>query len=252
MPLADALIASVLGPATGGKPLGTTQGELSVVYEALTGRTGHRFVADPDTVIRAAVTSVLDKQTKTYGSADMATWHQAFPTEPFQGIEPVEPPPVKGMDHGTYSQVVDPAAGAGVNVEPPGNVAADSAVAVAQIEAVTPPPHYADQRQLYEAYGFKPMRMTPAQYRADPEEVLHLDDRGAYGHDTDLEYRSHVDPCRSAPTAVAGARTVAPVTSRSARLPATGSGWPGPAAALALLAVAVLGRAVVRSRSMAD
>src|SRR5207302_564461 len=113
--------------------------------------------------------------------------------------------------------------------------------------AGSPPAHYDDQRQLYQAYGLKPMRMTPAQYRADPEEVLHLDDGGAYGRDTELEYRSQVDPCRSAPTAVAGERAVAaPVLSRGSRLPATGSGWPGPAGALVLLAAAVLGRGAVR------
>jgi hypothetical protein len=212
-------------------PNGGYLGQISAAYDALAGRAAHSFVADPDAAVRSAVASVAAQLSKEFGTTDMTKWRRPFPTEPFTAIGVISPPPVVGMDHGSYSQIVDPRAGVGENVEPPGNLAADSATASAQLElGGPPPPHFEDQRALYQSYKFKPMRMGTADYRADPEAVLHVDDGGSYGADITVPYAVDRDACR-------GPSTLAIDTGTHGVLPPTGgSGAVG--LALVLLALA--------------
>jgi hypothetical protein len=196
VPLGEALIKRVLGPVSGGASLGGTyQSQLSAVYEALSGRAAHRFADDPDGVIRRAIAEVLPALAKKYKTTDVSRWHQQFPTESFTPIGVVGPAPVKGMDHGSYSQIVDLGAGRGENVEPPGNVAADSVTATVAIGAGRPPPHFEDQRKLYEDYRFKPMRLRPTQYRSHPEEVIRLDAGGDFGSSTSFRGPTSASSC---------------------------------------------------------
>jgi len=240
VPLGDALIAAILGPPTGDHPLGTYNAQLSTVYEVLTGHTAHRFVDDPDALIRTTLSQVLDKLTRQYGTSDMSRWHQPFPKEPFLALSAIGPAPVKGMDHGSYSQIVDLGTATGENVEPPGNIAADSAVDTAQVAGGYPPAHFEDQRDLYESYQFKPMRNTAAQYRPDPEAVISLDDGGGFGSDTGVDYTFHRDPCRNG--VAAGTSTVA--APAASALPSTAPAPLAPAggAATALLVAGLAGR----------
>jgi hypothetical protein len=87
----------------------------------------------------------------------------------------VAAPPIRGFDHGTYSQIVDPRAGVGRYVLPPGNDSADGAPEIAAATAFGQyPPHVVDQRELYEDYGHLDMPRAPEAYRADPESVQTL------------------------------------------------------------------------------
>ncbi len=75
----------------------------------------------------------------------------------------------------TYSQIVDPRAGVGRYILPPGNDSADGAPEIAAAQAFGQyPPHTTDQRELYEDYGHLDMPRTPDAYRADPESVQSL------------------------------------------------------------------------------
>lgn len=242
-PLGEALVHAVLDPLTGGHLVGTYVEQIGDVYEALTGGPLHDRVGDVDTLVRNAVASVVDTLVRQFGP-DPSAWRRPFPTEAFTALEPVAPPPVVGMDHGSYSQIVDPRAGIGENVEPPGNVAADSPVDVAAIEAGHPPAHWADQRALYEAYGFKPMRMRPDEYRADPEAVVTLDTQGRYGSDTGIDLSGLAVACGRPAGATAGVNAgVAAVTA----LPTTARPPAGPAA-LALLGIAATGLVAATGR----
>ena len=223
VPLGTALIKGVFGDLA---PNGGYLGQLSAAFDALSHRTQHVFVPDPDAVIRAAVSSVVAQLAKDFGTPDMSHWLRAFPTEAFTAIGVISPPPVVGIDHGSYSQIVDARAGTGENVEPPGNLAADSTTATVQLGLGNPPPHFEDQRAMYQDYKFKPMRLTASAYRADPEAVLTLDDGGRYGADATVPYTQNRDPCRGPltttgdPSIPASARrppgSVLPATGRSA------------------------------------
>jgi len=87
----------------------------------------------------------------------------------------VAAPPIKGFDHGTYSHIVDPNAGVGRYILPPGNDSADGAPEIAAaMGSGDYPEHVVDQRELYEAYGFLDMPHAADQYRAEPEQVQEL------------------------------------------------------------------------------
>ena len=79
-----------------------------------------------------------------------------------------------GFDHGTYSQIVDPRAGLGLYILPPGNAEVDGAPETAAAQAGHYPKHFNDQTQLYQSYNYLTMPHAPAQYRADPESVSQL------------------------------------------------------------------------------
>ena len=78
------------------------------------------------------------------------------------------------LNHGTYSQIVDPRGGVGLYILPPGEAPADSAPDIAACEAGHCPKHFDDQAPLYQRYDFLTMPHTAAQYRASPESTKTL------------------------------------------------------------------------------
>ena len=232
----------------------------SVLYNVLTGHAGVTHVSDPDAFIRAAIKVVLQNLagsgTGNFNSPDMSTWHRPYVYQSFTSIglgtftsaipgfpaSPV-PPPIKGWDHGSYSQVIDLGTATGENVEPQGNVARDStpdqaieSASIASHGAVPPPPNWMDQHDLYQSYMFKPMLQQRAQYAASPAEVIHLDDGGAYGSDTTVAAPAG-DSCRLA------ASTVRQTT--GATTPATAAAMPRPLVLLLAALAFSLGVGVV-------
>lgn len=192
--LLDRVFADELGaPAGGTEERGTFQvpgggfKRLSLLKLALDGRRASRrlsrdFVDDLRTrrreraipLIRASVRDALAGLEKQFGSPDMRTWLGPVPTLKFSALGLVAPPPIRGFDHGTYAQIVDPRAGVGRYILPPGNGSADSATEVAAAQRGVYPKHFDDQRKIYEAYGFLDMPGARAQYTAAPESVTHL------------------------------------------------------------------------------
>jgi penicillin amidase len=134
-----------------------------------------RKLETPETLIRISLLKSLRVLEKKFGTQDMRRWLGRVPTQRFGALGLVEAPPIRGFDHGTYSQIVDPKAGAGRYILPPGNDSADGAPEVAA--AMGPgeyPEHVVDQRLLYEAYDFLDMPFAKAQYSAAPEKVQEL------------------------------------------------------------------------------
>ncbi len=126
-------------------------------------------------LVRASLAAALISLESEYGTADMRRWRVALPTNSFGALGVASVPPFRGFDHGTYSQVVDPRAGVGRFILPPGNQAADSAVDTAAAQLGRPPRHFDDQRLAYERYGFIDMRRAAAEYRTQTESVQVLD-----------------------------------------------------------------------------
>lgn len=162
---------------------------LSLLKIALDGRLGrqrlvHQFVDDISTprretageLIRRAAKSAIERLAAEFGTRDMRLWMRKVPQTSFTALGVVAPPPIPGFDHGTYSQIVDPRAGEGRYILPPGNAAADSAIDIAAAQAGRYPPHFADQRERYAAYGFFPMNRFG--FERDPEQVIRLPEAG--------------------------------------------------------------------------
>lgn len=124
--------------------------------------------------VRASAADALAELEKRYGTRDMRRWLAPVPTVPFQALGLVAPPPIKGFDHGTYSHIVDPRAGSGRYILVPGNDSADGAPEIANAQSGRYPKHFADQREIYERYGFLNMPRAAAQYRENPESVTRL------------------------------------------------------------------------------
>ena len=181
-------------PASGGQGRasfqapGTFLGQLSTLKLALDGRRASRrlsrnYVDDIGTrprrelasqQIAASLRAALGRLEQEFGTPDMRRWLREVPTQKFEALGIVAPPPIRGFDHGTYSQIVDPRAGAGRYILPPGNGSADSATEIAAAQAGDYPRHFVDQREIYERYGFLDMPHRPEQYRASPESVTEL------------------------------------------------------------------------------
>lgn len=125
--------------------------------------------------VRASVEHALAELEAEFGTSDMSAWLRPVPTTAFQPLGVAAPPPIQGFDHGTYSQIVDPAAEDGRYILPPGNGSADSALQIATSELGRHPEHFVDQREIYERYGFIEMPHGRAQYTANPESVTRLD-----------------------------------------------------------------------------
>lgn len=126
-------------------------------------------------LIRMAMLRSFEALEKKFGTKDMRRWLGKVPEQSFGALGLVAAPPIKGFDHGTYSQIVDARAGVGRYILPPGNDSADGAPEIAA--ATGPgeyPEHVVDQREIYEAYGFLDMPHTQAQYSAQPEQVQQL------------------------------------------------------------------------------
>ena len=192
--LLDRVFADELGaPAGGTEERGTFQvpgggfKRLSLLKLALDGKKASRplsrnFVDDLRTprrerataLIRASLRDALAGLEKQFGSPDMRTWLGPVPTMEFGALGLVSPPPIRGFDHGTYSQIVDPRAGVGRYILPPGNGSADGATEVAAAQNGRYPEHFDDQRKIYEAYGFLDMPHTREQYTANTESVTRL------------------------------------------------------------------------------
>ncbi len=162
---------------------------LSLLKIALDGRLGrqrlvHQFVDDISTprretageLIRRAAKSAIERLAAEFGTRDVRRWLRKVPQTSFTALGVVAPPPIPGFDHGTYSQIVDPRAGEGCYILPPGNAAADSAIDIAAAQAGRYPPHFADQRERYAAYGFFPMNRFG--FERDPEQVIRLPEAG--------------------------------------------------------------------------
>ncbi len=162
---------------------GTWLGQLSVLKLALDGRIGHRPLARKyvghragraDELIRASVRAALKVLRAKFGTADMSKWLGPVPKHDFTALGAVGAPGFSAFDHGTYSQIVDPRAGRGLYILPPGNAEVDGAAETAQAEAGHYPKHYTDQTPLYARYRYLVMPHFASQYRADPESVAHL------------------------------------------------------------------------------
>ncbi len=121
-------------------------------------------------LIRASVATALRQLEAQYGTADMSQWLVSKQTLPFAALGAVSVAPLtRSYDHGTYSQIVDARAGDGQYILPPGNQAADSAPRIAAATLGSPPPHFDDQRELYERYEFVPMRNASGAWREQTE-----------------------------------------------------------------------------------
>ena len=184
-PIGDALIQQVMGGVTDGMiPGNTYMGQLSAVYQALTHRLSRDYVGDTDALLRSTILQVMStlSDSKHFGTADMSRWHDPWPSVAFTviGVNSA-PAPIQGFDHGSYAQIVDLGLLQGEDVEPPGNIASDSLY-----DEFQPQPHGYDQRDLYQAFQYKPMRNSAALYRTDTESVSTLSDGGSFGSDTHL------------------------------------------------------------------
>jgi acyl-homoserine lactone acylase PvdQ len=161
---------------------GTYLARISTLKLALDGRRASRplgrdFVDDIGTarretaaeLVESAVARTLTRLRFEFGTADMRRWLRPVPTVAFAALGAVAPPPIRGFDHGTYSQIVDPRAEVGRYILPPGNAAADSAGDIALGQLGRFPDHFADQREIYERYGFIDMPHAPERYRASSD-----------------------------------------------------------------------------------
>ena len=125
-------------------------------------------------LIRSSLRDALKLLRAKFGTADMSKWLGPVPKHDFPALGAVGAPGFTGFDHGTYSQIVDPRAGRGLYVLPPGNAEVDGATETAQAEAGMYPKHYTDQTPLYEHYDYLVMPHFASQYRAGTESVAHL------------------------------------------------------------------------------
>ena len=175
------------GELAGAAQPGTWLGRLSVLKIALDGRIGRHGLArayvqhlgtrrrgGAGALIRASLLKALAVLRAKFGTSDMSKWLGPVPTHSFPALGAVGAPGFTGFDHGTYSQIVDPRAGVGLYVLPPGNAEVDGAGETTQAEAGTYPKHFTDQTPLYHGYNYLTMPHFAAQYRAKPESMTQL------------------------------------------------------------------------------
>lgn len=170
-PVWDRFMTKVWTPA-GRQPRGSFVGRLGQTLAAIQspGLFNLDYATGWQQKFRDAVTEAIALLAPGFPGAPVPL--RDAPTESFTAIGLVAPDPMRVVDHGTYSQIVDLGRHEGVNVLPPGNGRADRLADVALFEATGElPPHFADQIQLYVDFEFKPMRMDAADYTADPESV---------------------------------------------------------------------------------
>ena len=160
---------------------------LSLLKLALDGRRASRplsrdFVDDLRTrrrekavdLIRASLEDTIEALEERFGTDDMRRWLGPVPVMRFGALGLVEPPPIRGFDHGTYSHIVDPKAGEGRYILPPGNSSADGAPEIAAAQFGEYPKHFVDQLRLYENYEFLDMPRARDQYTSATESVTRL------------------------------------------------------------------------------
>ncbi|MBV9212156.1 MAG: penicillin acylase family protein [Actinobacteria bacterium] len=182
------LLRRVFGDELAGAQMpGTWLGQLSMLKIALDGRIGHRRLArdyldnirthrhhTATSLIRASLRKALSVLQARFGTSDMSKWLGPVPHHDFSAQGAVGAPGFDGFDHGTYSQIVDPHAGVGLYILPPGNGEVDGAAETALAEAGTYPKHYTDQTPLYARFDYLVMPHFASQYRANPESVASL------------------------------------------------------------------------------
>lgn len=127
-----------------------------------------------DDHVRASVLEAMDRLEREFGSPDPRTWLRPVPRTPFVPFGVSAPGPVTGFDHGTYSQLVDPRAGVGRYILPPGNVEVSGSAELAAAALGQFPPHADDQRAIYERYGFIDMLRSLEAHRAAATSVTEL------------------------------------------------------------------------------
>lgn len=187
------VFADELGAPVGNEDRGSFQvpgggfARLSLLKLALDGERASRplsrdFVDDLRTpehergvdLIRVSTGKALEELERRFGTPDMRRWLGPVPTMSFAPLGLVAPPSIRGFDHGTYSQIVDPRAGRGRYILPPGNGSADGAPEIAAAQLGRYPEHFTDQLEIYEDYGFIDMRHAPEHYRQATEGVERL------------------------------------------------------------------------------
>lgn len=126
-------------------------------------------------LIRQSLIKSFEKLEERFETTDMRRWLGKVPTQRFGALGIVAAPSIRGFDHGTYAQIVDPKAGSGRYILPPGNDSADAAHEIAAAEALGEyPRHVVDQRAIYEDYGFIGMPRARGQYAAGGGRVQEL------------------------------------------------------------------------------
>lgn len=173
-PVWDRFMDEVWVPIAGRHPRGSFVGRLGQTIAAVESPAlfSRPYGAASREKFRAASSAAIADLRERFGGAPMEQWLSDAPTTPFIAIGIFAPPSMKVVDHGTYSQIVDLGRGEGVNILPPGNGRADRALDVLRNGAEGSfPAHFADQIALYEAFEFKTMRMSPADFTADAESV---------------------------------------------------------------------------------
>lgn len=179
-PLWHELLSRVFGPELAGAPQpGTWLGRLSAlklaldhrIASAMQGRAAAKRIGQ---MIRASLRHALDVLQAKFGTADMSKWLGPVPKHQFSALGVAAPPGFTGFDHGTYSQIVDPRAGVGLYILPPGNGEVDGALETAAALNGSFPAHVDDQTSLYQSYDYLTMPHAPEQYRANPESVTQL------------------------------------------------------------------------------
>ena len=125
--------------------------------------------------VRASVADALAELEKRFQTPDMRKWLAPVPELRFEALGLVSPPPIKGFDHGSYTQIVDAKAGKGRYILPPGNSSADGAVEIANAQLGTYPEHFVDQREAYERYELFDMPYAKSAYSTNTESVERID-----------------------------------------------------------------------------
>lgn len=122
----------------------------------------------PDEVVMAALTDGLGSLAARFGTPDPDGWLEPVRPWVFQPIGVGRVAPIPYAERGTYQQAVAFVPGAerdrGLNAMAPGQSGLFSLAGRS--------PHFDDQRELYAAWGHKPMPVTPPQVRATSRTVL--------------------------------------------------------------------------------
>jgi penicillin amidase len=174
-PLWERFIQEIWTPLAGRTPRGTFIGRLGQTVAAVEDPSlfSRPYGADAAGAFRRALAGALAELRGRFRGAPMTSWRIPVPETPFTAVGVLAPPPMRVIDHGSYSQIVDLGVGRGVNILPPGNGRADRALDLARnaLDSSAFPRHFTDQIALYERFEFKPMRMRPAEYRGSAESV---------------------------------------------------------------------------------
>lgn len=161
-PLWDRFMERIWRPLAGQVPPTTYIGRLGLTLAAIERPSlfSRPYARGWEAKFRGALAETLEILARRHPGLPMERWTVPVPTHPFTAVGPVAPRPLRGPDHGSYSQLLDLGAGVGFSVLPPGNGRADRAADVARhLAGGELPRHFHDQLELYERWRFKPMRL---------------------------------------------------------------------------------------------